>query len=110
MSQWRTTHHESSGTVLLQSSGTGLREGVTVAEVMDTWTMQMSYPVVTVRQDDNTITASQQRFLLNPRGKQKEEFTSPYGSVSLNLKTAHFERALVNIFMPCVILFLYNMF
>ncbi len=53
---------------------------IDVKAVMDTWTRQMGYPVVTVRRDGNTITASQSRFLYSPVNSTiKEEFTSEYG-------------------------------
>jgi len=46
---------------------------------MDTWTLQMGYPVVTVRQSGNQISATQQRFLYRSHVNFTEEFTSPYG-------------------------------
>jgi len=54
---------------------------IKIKEVMDTWTLQMGYPVVTVRQSDNQISATQQRFLFNAHSNFTEEFTSPYGWV-----------------------------
>jgi len=60
-------------------------KNVEIKEVMDTWTLQMGYPVVTVRQTGNQISATQQRFLYNPQGNFTEEFTSPYGLVLLFL-------------------------
>jgi len=33
---------------------------------MDTWTVQMGYPLIEVRNENSTIYASQTRFLLNP--------------------------------------------
>ena len=66
-----------------QKEESALKSGVSVTDVMDTWTRQMGYPVVTVKLDRETkrITATQQRFLLNPRGTQMDEFKSPYGYV-----------------------------
>ena len=58
-------------------------KSVEIKEVMDTWTLQMGYPVVTVRQTGNRISATQHRFLFNSDANYTEEFTSPYGSVLL---------------------------
>lgn len=33
---------------------------------MDTWTSQMGYPLIEVRCENNTVKATQERFLLNP--------------------------------------------
>ncbi|ELU18860.1 hypothetical protein CAPTEDRAFT_133041, partial [Capitella teleta] len=57
-------------------------EGVTdvnVGTIMDTWTSQMGYPVVNIHRQGNQITATQERFLFNPRSTLEEEFTSPHG-------------------------------
>ena len=58
---------------------------INVTEVMDTWTLQMGYPVVTVG-DSNAGTASlsQKRFLLDPTQDPSVDppasrFKSPYG-------------------------------
>jgi len=58
---------------------------VEIEEVMDTWTLQMGYPVVTVTQSGSQISATQQRFLFNSHSNFTEEFTSPYGSVLLRI-------------------------
>ncbi|XP_025986451.2 aminopeptidase N [Solenopsis invicta] len=44
-----------------------LDPNVTVKEIMDTWTLQTGFPVVTVLRnyDDNSFTLTQERFLLN---------------------------------------------
>ena len=40
-------------------------------EVMDTWTLQMGFPVVNIaRLDEETATADQKRFLMYPAAKQ----------------------------------------
>ena len=46
-------------------------EGLSVKEIMDTWTLQMGYPLITVRRnyDARTARVSQQRFLV---GKPQE--------------------------------------
>jgi len=47
----------------------GSLEGKTVKEVMDTWTVQMGYPVININRHYNgskLATARQERFLLNP--------------------------------------------
>ena len=51
---------------------------INVKEVMDTWTLQMGYPVIKVTRNGGKVTATQERFLLNPRGNLSTEFTSPY--------------------------------
>jgi len=50
-----------------------------IKSIMDTWTLQMGYPVITVTRTGNKIKASQERFLYNPRGNQTEEFQSAFG-------------------------------
>ena len=42
---------------------------LTVKTVMDTWTLQMGFPLVTVNRnyDDNTATVSQSRFLVGKK-------------------------------------------
>nr|XP_002738531.2 PREDICTED: endoplasmic reticulum aminopeptidase 1-like [Saccoglossus kowalevskii] len=54
-------------------------EKVNVKEVMDTWTLQMGYPVVTLSRKGGNITATQERFLIYPEGEPSTEFTSPFG-------------------------------
>jgi len=56
-------------------------KNVEIEEVMDTWTLQMGYPVVTVTQNGDRISATQQRFLFHPQSNFTEEFMSPYGLV-----------------------------
>lgn len=50
-----------------------LNDSLTVKDVMDTWTLQMGYPVVTVTGDptQGRITVNQQWFLLNPLNKMQ---------------------------------------
>ncbi|KAL5020171.1 hypothetical protein ScPMuIL_003063 [Solemya velum] len=52
--------------------------GVNVSSVMDTWTQQMGFPVVTLRKNGQTVTATQKRFLLYPQSSVEEEFVSPF--------------------------------
>lgn len=40
--------------------------GLPVADIMDTWTKQMGYPVVDVTIVETQATLTQQRFLLDP--------------------------------------------
>jgi len=58
-------------------------KSVDIKEVMDTWTLQMGYPVVTVTRTGSQISATQQRFLFSSQSNFTEEFTSPYGLVLL---------------------------
>ena len=57
----------------------GEASGKPIEQIMSTWTLQMGYPVVTIRRRGREITATQGRFLFNPRANHTEEFTSPYG-------------------------------
>ena len=60
------------------SAGSGT--GVQVKSVMDTWTLQMGYPMLEVtRTSTNTVIAQQQRFLLLPDANDTSPFTSPFG-------------------------------
>ncbi|XP_053387121.1 aminopeptidase N-like [Mercenaria mercenaria] len=51
-----------------------------VKEIMDTWTLQMNYPVVTVTQNRaGQITISQHRYLQDPNATDPGKFISPFG-------------------------------
>jgi glutamyl aminopeptidase len=52
---------------------------VNVSKVMNSWTKQMGYPVVTLTREDKILKATQQRFLLNPSLAPSKEFSSDYG-------------------------------
>ena len=45
-------------------------------EVMDTWTLQMGFPLVTIENKDGKYSAKQEHFLVNPGAKPALE--SPY--------------------------------
>ena len=62
--------------IFFKGSESGL--DIQVKDIMDTWTLQMGYPVVTVNRHNRDMTAWQERFLYNPRANVTEEFTSPY--------------------------------
>lgn len=51
-----------------------------VAEVMDTWTKQMGYPVLDLSVSETVAKLTQKRFLLDPKG-DPESPPSPLGSV-----------------------------
>lgn len=69
---------------------------VDVKAVMDTWTLQMNYPVVTVtRLDDGGLRVTQKRFLSNPQAQDPLKYTSQFGSVSVSLWSVN-SRALVS--------------
>lgn len=40
--------------------------------IMDTWTQQMGFPLITITRNGNTITAAQKRFLISPRENDTE--------------------------------------
>lgn len=68
---------------------------VDVKAVMDTWTLQMNYPVVTMtRLDDGGLRVTQKRFLSNPQAQDPLKYTSQFGSVSVSLWSVN-SRALV---------------
>ena len=54
-----------------------------VAAIMDTWILQMGYPVVTVTRnmDAGTAQVTQSRFLLDPVQKPSTTYTSPFSYV-----------------------------
>lgn len=43
-------------------------EGIPIGSIMDTWTKQSGYPLLTVKKEGNKMTISQQRYLINPKG------------------------------------------
>ena len=53
--------------------------GLDVKKVMDTWTLQMGYPVVTLTRKGSTYIAEQSPFLLNPNSEHSKEYNSPFG-------------------------------
>jgi len=56
----------------------------TVKNIMDTWILQMNYPVVMVTVTTaGNITVSQKRFLQNPEAKDPMKYISPYKFVSI---------------------------
>lgn len=54
--------------------------GLPVADVMDTWTKQMGYPVLDLSISETSANLSQKRFLLDPNADAKKP-TSPFGLV-----------------------------
>ncbi|XP_068451586.1 glutamyl aminopeptidase [Clinocottus analis] len=52
--------------------------GLPVAEVMDTWTKQMGYPVLDLTVSGNIATLTQRRFLLDPNANASQP-PSPFG-------------------------------
>ena len=57
-----------------------MQPSLTVKDVMDTWTLQMGYPVVTVKRKPGTnqLTVSQSRFLLGNASEDESKFKSPF--------------------------------
>ncbi|KAK6184662.1 hypothetical protein SNE40_007092 [Patella caerulea] len=51
---------------------------INVKDVMDTWTLQMGYPLVTIKRSEDSVTLEQDRFLFNPNSDEKPEFISPF--------------------------------
>lgn len=54
--------------------------GLQVAEVMDTWTKQMGYPVLDLSVSETNAKLTQKRFLLDPKADANTS-TSPFGLV-----------------------------
>ena len=50
-----------------------LMEELTVKEVMDTWTLQTGYPLVSVAREGGSLSLRQDRFLLSPGAEAEEE-------------------------------------
>ena len=54
-----------------------------MTSVMDTWTRQMGFPVVTITKEGNNFELTQQHFLADP--KAVVERTSPFKSVNSHI-------------------------
>ncbi|XP_052782181.1 putative aminopeptidase-2 isoform X1 [Mya arenaria] len=51
-----------------------------VVDIMNTWILQMNYPVVTIsKADSGNIIITQERFLKNKDARDPKKYTSPYG-------------------------------
>lgn len=55
-----------------------------MAEIMDTWTRQMGYPVLDLSVSETDAKLTQKRFLLDPKADPNEP-SSPLGSVVHNI-------------------------
>ncbi|KAH9512377.1 hypothetical protein Btru_039352 [Bulinus truncatus] len=56
-------------------------KNINVKEVMDTWTLQMNYPLVTVTRASgvsNALTVQQERYLQNPDAPELGKYVSPF--------------------------------
>ncbi|KAL3886465.1 hypothetical protein ACJMK2_026450 [Sinanodonta woodiana] len=49
-----------------------------VTLMMETWTKQMGYPVITLSRNGNKVTATQERFLLYPQSQENSQYISPF--------------------------------
>lgn len=49
-------------------------EGNSIKDIMDTWTLQTGYPLVTASRSGNSVTLSQARFLISPEAEADEDF------------------------------------
>ncbi|XP_053982907.1 endoplasmic reticulum aminopeptidase 1-like isoform X1 [Hylaeus volcanicus] len=75
-----------------------------VKAIMDTWTQQMGFPLITITRDGNTITATQKRFLISPKENDTESLQpkSPFDYkwyVPLTYYTDREPRKLHNVWM-----------
>ncbi|XP_038078352.1 endoplasmic reticulum aminopeptidase 1-like [Patiria miniata] len=50
-----------------------------IASMMDTWTLQMGYPVVNMVRKGSQITATQRHFLHSPKAQPSKDFPSKFG-------------------------------
>ena len=54
-------------------------KNLAVKDIMDTWTLQMNYPVVTLTQSDkDNVKVTQTRFLLDRNAMDPGKYASPY--------------------------------
>ncbi|CAF3448231.1 unnamed protein product [Rotaria socialis] len=68
-------------TFLTDAASSSVLEGHTVKTIMDTWTLQEGYPLLTVTRSniDNSISLSQKRYLLDPRtSNQTSIYVNPF--------------------------------
>lgn len=67
-----------------------LDKDVTVKEIMDTWTLQTGYPVVTVNRkyENNLVNVAQARFVLGNNTKPERKFLGPFWWIPLTYTTA----------------------
>lgn len=49
-----------------------------VKDIMDTWILQMNYPVVKVTRSNGKLHLEQKRFLFNPSSTDPGKYPSPY--------------------------------
>lgn len=52
-----------------------------VKHIMDTWTLQMNFPVVTMEKEGSNLRLEQSRYLMDPTATDPGTFTSPFGLV-----------------------------
>ncbi|GFR83304.1 aminopeptidase N [Elysia marginata] len=74
-------HHTDLWRALTKQAHADGKTHIDVGEIMDTWTLQMNYPVVTVTRDFqnlNQIHVRQERFLIDPNAEDPGRFQSPY--------------------------------
>ncbi|KAK7096592.1 aminopeptidase N-like [Littorina saxatilis] len=64
---------------LWQAFTDAVKEQHVIGEIMDTWTRQMGYPMVSVEDRGGMFHLSQTRFLLHDNGSQHNISDSPYG-------------------------------
>ena len=71
-----------------------------VKDIMDTWTLQMNYPVVRVTVQNGKINIRQIRFLSNPDAVDPGKYTSPFGFVLLFFNISYQIQPIVLIQRP----------
>lgn len=69
-----------------QQSWVDGRDRTDVKEIMDTWILQMNYPVVNVKRTKTGMLLSQKRFLADESSPDPGKYTSPFGyAMKINL-------------------------
>lgn len=79
-------------------------DGVDVGTVMDSWTRQMGFPLVTVNRTESGFTVTQKRFLSN-RDASYDPSTSKFGYASLlSFSLSDFSGASMLLILPVLLL------
>ncbi|RUS89958.1 hypothetical protein EGW08_002310, partial [Elysia chlorotica] len=75
-------HHDRLWQILTKQASDDGKSHIDVKSIMDTWTQQMNYPVVTVACDPQTpghVNVRQERYLEDPTAVDPGTFASPFG-------------------------------
>ena len=76
--------------IFKQSEADG--NAIDVKEVMDTWTLQMNYPVITIKKPQpghSQAQVIQERFLYDSDANITSKYTSPFGYVFIGISPSY---------------------